>query len=99
MVSGTSSTSQDCRVRRRDRDAPDGLTFGSEPGRITRLDSPSGAGKSTTFAVLLGFVPPSSGTVTVGGVDLSTMDFAEWRRQVAWVPQRPRFAAETVSTS
>ncbi|HEY3749605.1 MAG TPA: thiol reductant ABC exporter subunit CydD [Pseudonocardiaceae bacterium] len=83
-------------VRRRDRGAPDGLTVQVEPGRITRLDSPSGAGKSTTFAVLLGFVPPTSGTVTVDGVDLSTMDAAGWRRQIAWLPQRPRFAAETV---
>jgi thiol reductant ABC exporter CydD subunit/thiol reductant ABC exporter CydC subunit len=84
------------RVRRRDRDAPDGLTTHVEAGRITRLDSPSGAGKSTTFAVLLGFTRPTGGTVTVDGVDLSTLDTEHWRRQVAWLPQQPRFAAATV---
>ncbi|HEX5121275.1 MAG TPA: thiol reductant ABC exporter subunit CydD [Pseudonocardiaceae bacterium] len=84
------------RVRRRDGDAPAGLTVRVRPGEITRLDSPSGTGKSTTFAVLLGFVPPTAGTVTVDGADLSTLDMEEWRRHVAWVPQRPRFTAPTV---
>jgi ATP-binding cassette subfamily C protein CydCD len=85
------------RVRRRDGYAPDGLTVRVEPGRITRLDSPSGTGKSTALSVLLGFVRPTSGAVTVGGVDLSTVDGEDWRRQVAWVPQRPRFSAATVA--
>jgi thiol reductant ABC exporter CydD subunit/thiol reductant ABC exporter CydC subunit len=84
------------RVRRRDRDAPAGLTVRVRPGEITRIDSPSGTGKSTTFAVLLGFVAPTAGTVTVDGTDLSILDTEEWRRQVAWVPQRPRFTAATV---
>jgi ATP-binding cassette subfamily C protein CydCD len=86
----------DLRVRRRDRFAPDSLSVRVEPGRITRLDSPSGAGKSTTFAVLLGFAEATSGTVTVDGTDLSTLDMTAWRRQVAWLPQRPRFSAPTV---
>lgn len=85
------------RVRRRDRDAPDGLTIQVRAGHITRLDAPSGAGKSTTFATLLGFARPTSGTITVDGVDLSTLDITEWRERIAWVPQQPRFAATTVA--
>jgi thiol reductant ABC exporter CydD subunit/thiol reductant ABC exporter CydC subunit len=85
------------RVARRSGDAPAGLTTSVTPGRITRLDSPSGAGKSTTFAVLLGFVTPTAGRVTVDGTDLSTIDLEEWRRQLAWVPQQPRFSAATVA--
>ncbi len=84
------------RVRRRAGDAPDGLTALVRPGTVSRLDAPSGAGKSTTFAVLLGFIPPTDGAVRVDGVDLADLDLAEWRRQVAWVPQRPRFTAATV---
>ncbi|HEX3786881.1 MAG TPA: thiol reductant ABC exporter subunit CydD [Pseudonocardiaceae bacterium] len=85
------------RVRRREGYAPDGSSFTVSPGRITRLDSPSGAGKSTTIAVLLGFAGAAEGRITVDGVDLSTMDIDCWRRQVAWVPQRPRFAAATMA--
>ncbi|MFI9381014.1 thiol reductant ABC exporter subunit CydD [Kutzneria sp. NPDC052558] len=83
-------------VRRRGGLAPDGASFTVRRGHITRLDSPSGAGKSTTVAVLLGFVRPTRGLVTVGGVDLSTVDLSTWRRQVAWAPQRPAFSAEIV---
>ncbi|MFB9906466.1 thiol reductant ABC exporter subunit CydD [Allokutzneria oryzae] len=85
------------RVERRGRWAPDGLSFTLRPGEITRLDLPSGGGKSTALAVLLGFARADSGTVTVDGTDLSTVDFEEWRRQIAWVPQRPAFAAGTVA--
>jgi thiol reductant ABC exporter CydD subunit/thiol reductant ABC exporter CydC subunit len=85
------------RVARRGRYAPDNLWVCVRPGGITRLDSPSGTGKSTALGVLLGFVRPESGRVTVGGTDLSTVDPARWRRLVAWVPQRPAFTGGTVA--
>ncbi|HVX23571.1 MAG TPA: thiol reductant ABC exporter subunit CydD [Acidimicrobiales bacterium] len=68
-----------------------------EPGEHVALVGPSGAGKSTVLAVLLGFVAPDAGAVRVGGVDLSAVDPASWRRQVAWVPQRPHLFGGTVA--
>ncbi|GDY31196.1 thiol reductant ABC exporter subunit CydD [Gandjariella thermophila] len=85
------------RVARRDGYAPDGLSLRVRPGEITRLDTPSGTGKSTTLGVLLGFVTPASGRITVGGTDLSTVDGAAWRARTAWIPQRPAFAGGTVA--
>ncbi|WP_019815719.1 thiol reductant ABC exporter subunit CydD, partial [Saccharomonospora saliphila] len=84
------------RVRRRGGFAPDGLTRTVRPGHTTWLSAPSGAGKSTTLAVLLGFVRPASGTVTVDGVPLDEIDWPAWRESVAWVPQSPAFAGGTV---
>ncbi|AXB48867.1 glutathione/cysteine ABC transporter permease/ATP-binding protein [Amycolatopsis albispora] len=84
------------RVLRRGAFAPDGETFTARPGELTWLRSPSGAGKSTTLAALLGFVRPESGTVTVGGQPLAEADLPHWRRQVAWVPQSPAFTGGTV---
>jgi ATP-binding cassette, subfamily C, bacterial CydD len=59
------------------------------PGETVALVGPTGSGKSTIAAVLLGFAEPTVGRVTVGGVDLAACDIAAWRRSVAWVPQRP----------
>ncbi|MFD2418138.1 thiol reductant ABC exporter subunit CydD [Amycolatopsis pigmentata] len=84
------------RVARRDGFAPDGATFAVRPGETVWLRSPSGSGKTTTIAVLLGFVRPTGGTVTVAGIPLSDLDPVSWRRDLAWVPQSPAFAGGTV---
>jgi ATP-binding cassette subfamily C protein CydCD len=87
---------RDLRVRRRDGFAPDGETFVVRPGQRVRLVGRSGTGKSTTLAVLLGFVTPTSGTVTVAGVPLAELDPRRWREAVAWIPQSPAFAGGRV---
>ncbi|WP_371503366.1 thiol reductant ABC exporter subunit CydD [Kitasatospora sp. NBC_00374] len=81
------------------RGAPalDGVSFTLEPGITTALTGPSGAGKSTLVSVLLGFTRPTAGTVRIGGHDLAELDPAEWRRQIAWVPQHPQLFAGTVA--
>ena len=56
----------------------------------------SGTGKTTTLSVLLGFVTPHSGSVTVAGVPLDEIDMSRWREAVAWVPQSPAFTGGTV---
>ncbi|WP_306214218.1 thiol reductant ABC exporter subunit CydD, partial [Actinoplanes sp. RD1] len=66
------------------------------PGEIVALTGPSGCGKSTALGVLMGFVTPASGRVTVGGVDLATVDPSSWRARIAYVPQRPHIFAGTV---
>ncbi|MGZ4595889.1 MAG: thiol reductant ABC exporter subunit CydD [Actinomycetes bacterium] len=73
------------------------------PGEYVGLTGPSGCGKSTLLGVLLGFVAPSSGRVTVdapdcagGPVDLAEIDLEAWRAQVAWVPQQPWLAAASI---
>ncbi len=80
----------------RDRPALDRVSLWVPPGQVTVLTGPSGCGKSTLLAVLLGFVRPEQGLVTVGGQDLAGLDPVSWRRQVAWVPQRPTLLTGTV---
>jgi ATP-binding cassette subfamily C protein CydD/ATP-binding cassette subfamily C protein CydCD len=63
------------------------------------LTGPSGSGKSTALNVLLGFAACDSGRVTVGGVDLATVDPASWRSAIAWVPQRPSLFAGTIRSN
>jgi len=59
------------------------------PGETVALVGSSGAGKTTVASLLLRFAEPSSGRVTVGGIDLAECRAELWRRQLAWVPQRP----------
>ncbi len=73
----------------RSRPALDGLDLTIRAGRRTAIVGPTGAGKSTLVGVLLGIVPLDAGRILVGGVPLETVDPADWRRSVAWVPQSP----------
>jgi ABC-type transport system involved in cytochrome bd biosynthesis fused ATPase/permease subunit len=66
-----------------------GLDLELRRGEVVALVGPTGAGKSTVAALLLGFVDPDGGAVTVDGLDLTTLDRTAWRRQVSWLPQRP----------
>ncbi len=66
------------------------------PGEVVALTGPSGGGKSTALAMALGFLTPTSGRVTVDGVDLSGVDLASWRGQLAWVGQEPGMLNGTV---
>jgi len=71
------------------------VTIGS--GEHIAVCGPSGAGKSTLLSLLLLFTEPTSGRLAVGGADLAETAAAEWRRYVAWVPQRPYLFAGTVA--
>ncbi|MEU4569751.1 thiol reductant ABC exporter subunit CydD [Micromonospora sp. NPDC023956] len=73
------------------------VTLTIRPGERIAVVGPSGAGKSTLLALLLGFVSPTGGRVTVDGVDLATVDLDEWRRRLAWVPQRAHLFAATLA--
>jgi len=66
------------------------VTFIARPGTITALVGPSGGGKSSLFAALLGFAAPSEGRVSIGDEDLGDVDLAAWRERVGWLPQNPR---------
>jgi subfamily B ATP-binding cassette protein MsbA len=71
------------------RRALSGLTLEVPAGKTVALVGASGAGKSTTFAALLGFLTPESGQILWDGEDIRTLQTSSLRAQVAWVSQEP----------
>jgi thiol reductant ABC exporter CydD subunit len=98
VVAGNTIRLTDVEVRYPGRSVPvlDGVDLTIEPGEHLAITGESGSGKSTLLSVMMGFVEPSHGAVTVGGVDLRSLSLREWRRQIAWVPQRPYLVRGTI---
>jgi ATP-binding cassette subfamily B protein len=71
------------------------LTFTVRPGETVALVGPSGAGKSTIFQLLMRFFDPDSGRVTLDGIDLRDLARADFRGQMALVPQEAVIFATT----
>ncbi len=61
----------------------DGVSLRLEPGQRVALVGPSGAGKSTVTNLLLRFLDPEAGRVTIGGCDLRSLRQEDVRRSVA----------------
>ncbi len=80
-----------------ERPALNGLSCHIPSGQKTALVGPSGAGKSTVAQLLLRFMEPDRGQITVDGRPLPALDVAAWRTQVAWVPQSPHLFHASVA--
>ena len=63
------------------------VSFSVRKGEIFGLLGANGAGKSTTFRMLCGLLPSSSGTLRVAGVDLRTAT-ASARARIGYVSQK-----------
>ena len=89
----------DLQVRYPTRAVPvlDGVNLEVAFGEHVAVTGESGSGKSTLLAVLLGFIAPVGGKLTVGDVDLGDIPISDWRRQIAWVPQRPYLVRGTIA--
>jgi putative ABC transport system ATP-binding protein len=72
-------------------DALCSISLEVEEGRLTAIMGPSGSGKSTLMHILAGLDQPSEGTVSISGVEISSMSDAQLtklrRRHIGFVFQ------------
>ncbi|MEV6410265.1 ABC transporter ATP-binding protein [Kribbella sp. NPDC051718] len=69
------------------RDVLHGVDLTVQPGERIAMVGPSGAGKSTLGRLVAGIHPPRTGSVSVGGVEMTELPLDDLRKQVALVTQ------------
>lgn len=70
-----------------DGPAIDGVSLEIEPGKMTAIVGPSGAGKTTLIALIGRLYDPQAGRILIDDVDLREFDVRSWRRRIAIVSQ------------
>jgi ABC-2 type transport system ATP-binding protein len=68
--------------------AVDGIDLVVPPGELFGLLGPNGAGKTTSIRMIAGILRPTSGTVTVGGIDIQARPL-EAKARLGYIPDRP----------
>lgn len=66
--------------------AVDDVSFSIGEGEIVGFLGPNGAGKSTTMKIATGYIPPTAGTVTVGGFDVVQMPM-QVKKIIGYLPE------------
>src|SRR2546423_12145904 len=76
--------------------AVDGVSFSVERGEVLGFLGPNGAGKSTSMRMITGFIPPTSGAISVGGFDMLENPIPA-KRLIGYLPENaPAYTDMTV---
>lgn len=76
--------------------AVNNISFSVERGEVLGFLGPNGAGKSTSMRMITGFIPPTAGTISVGGADIVDKPI-EAKRFIGYLPENaPAYSDMTV---
>ncbi len=75
----------------------EGVSFTIEPGKMTALVGPSGAGKTTIASLVMRFFDPDQGDISLDGVNLKDFDKRELRAHLGLVSQDSHLFNTTIS--
>lgn len=84
------------RYPKTDRDVISDLNLHVNPGQTVAFVGESGAGKTTIMDMLIGFILPTGGSLTIDGVPVEDIRLRSYRRFLAVVPQTTALFAGSV---
>jgi ATP-binding cassette subfamily B protein len=70
-----------------ERNAISDLSLSAKPGEMIALVGPSGSGKSTLINLVIGFLRPQSGSISIDGRNMSDFNLSSYRKFISVVPQ------------
>ncbi|TYR81696.1 ABC transporter ATP-binding protein [Priestia megaterium] len=72
------------------------ISFSAKKGEVTAFVGPSGAGKSTIFSLIERFYKPSTGEITIDGMNSNEVNLSSWRSLFSYVQQDSPMLAGTI---
>lgn len=78
-------------------DAVSDVSFAVEAGQTVAVVGRSGSGKSTLVKLLARFYTPTGGHIALDGQDIQGIELANYREQLAFVPQAINLFSDTVA--
>lgn len=75
------------------------LNFTAKPGQTTAIIGSTGSGKSTILNLIMRFVDPSQGTITIDGVDIRNISQKDLRDMIGYVPQKGVLFSGTIESN
>ena len=73
------------------------ISFNIQEGEFVAIVGPSGCGKTTLLKVMLGLLTPSSGTVSLGGIDINQYAKDQYRQTIGAVMQEDQLFAGSIA--
>lgn len=77
----------------------DGINFSIVKGQTMGLIGPSGSGKTTIVDLLLRFLQPTEGKITIDGKDIATLNLHQWRKSIGYVAQDMFLMNDTIENN
>ena len=73
-----------------------GISMNIKEGETIALVGESGSGKTTVLNLLIGFITPTDGRLSIDGIDINDIDLRSYRRFISVVPQTPVLFTGTI---
>ena len=73
-----------------------GINLHIKAGETIAFVGESGSGKTTLLNLIIGFIKPTQGTLTVDGINIDRLDLHSYRKHIAIVPQNTVLFSGTI---